>query len=143
MVVSYIITTWAIYQWGYIKTRKCGNITALGNSQTKRGPLKFPQAFFLIIPGSSTPFLITFTPGYCKSCQHFPSPRKSHILNPCMVFFIIIIKSGMCSYTTLYTLFFKVGLSSSKQNSFYLPQWKPIKNDEKCFLFHLKSSFRS
>ena len=21
--------------------------------------------------------------------------------------------------------------------------WKPFKNDEKCFLFHLKSSFRS
>ena len=24
---------------------------------------------------------------------------------------------------------------------FYLLQWKPFKNDEKCFLFHLKSSF--
>ena len=36
---------------------------------------------------------------------------------------------------------FKVGLSPSKQNSFYLLQWKPF-NDEKC-LFHLKSFFRS
>ena len=26
---------------------------------------------------------------------------------------------------------------------FYLLQWKPFKNAEKCFLFHLKSSFRS
>ena len=25
----------------------------------------------------------------------------------------------------------------------YLFEWKPFKNDEKCFLFHLKSSFRS
>ena len=25
----------------------------------------------------------------------------------------------------------------------YLLHWKPFKNDEKCFLFHLKSSFRS
>ena len=24
----------------------------------------------------------------------------------------------------------------------YLLDWKPFKNDEKCFLFHLKSSFR-
>ena len=38
---------------------------------------------------------------------------------------------------------FKVGLSPPKQNSFYLLQWKPFKNDEKCFLFHLKNSFRS
>ena len=33
--------------------------------------------------------------------------------------------------------------SLSKQRPFYLLQWKPLKNDEKCFLFHLKSSFRS
>ena len=26
---------------------------------------------------------------------------------------------------------------------FYLLQWKPFKNDEKCFLFHLKSCFSS
>ena len=37
----------------------------------------------------------------------------------------------------------KVKLSHSKQNSFYLHQWQPFKNDEKCFLFHLKSSFHS
>ena len=103
MAVSYIITTWATYQCDYINTRKCGNITALGNLQTKRGPLKFPQVLFLIISGSSTPFLITPTPGYCKSCQHFHSPRKFHILNPPMA--AIIIKSSMYSYTTLYAIY--------------------------------------
>ena len=30
-----------------------------------------------------------------------------------------------------------------KKFRFYLLQWKPFKNDEKCFLFHLKNSFRS
>ena len=38
---------------------------------------------------------------------------------------------------------FKVELSPSKKISFYLLQWKPFKNNEKCFLFHLKNSFRS
>ena len=38
---------------------------------------------------------------------------------------------------------FKVRLSPSKNISFYLLQWKPFKNDEKCSLFHLKSSLRS
>ena len=37
----------------------------------------------------------------------------------------------------------KVGLSPSKQNYFYLLQWKHFKNDGKWFLFHLKSSSRS
>ena len=37
----------------------------------------------------------------------------------------------------------KVRLPSSKKISFYLLQWKKtFKNDEKCFLFHVKSSFR-
>ena len=35
----------------------------------------------------------------------------------------------------------KVGLSPTKK--FCLLQWKSFKNDEKCFLFHLKSSFCS
>ena len=38
---------------------------------------------------------------------------------------------------------FKVELSPSKKIFFCLLQGKPSKNDEKCFLFHLKSSFRS
>ena len=37
---------------------------------------------------------------------------------------------------------FKVGLSASIKNFFSL-QWWLFKDDEKCFLFHLKSSFRS
>ena len=36
----------------------------------------------------------------------------------------------------------KVGLSPSKKK-FYLVQWYPFKNDEKYFLYYLKSSFRS
>ena len=39
--------------------------------------------------------------------------------------------------------FLKVGLSPSKKKLFYLPHWKPFKNHEKYFLFHLKSSFHS
>ena len=38
---------------------------------------------------------------------------------------------------------FKVRLSPSKKIYFYLHQLKPFKNDEKCFLFHLKSFFCS
>ena len=34
----------------------------------------------------------------------------------------------------------KVGLSPSKNFVYYLLQWWPFKNDEKCFLFLLKSS---
>ena len=37
---------------------------------------------------------------------------------------------------------FKVRLSPSPPKLCYLVEWKPFKNDEKCFLFHLKSSFR-
>ena len=40
-----------------------------------------------------------------------------------------------CSYQTQALNF--------QQNLFYLLQSKPFKNDEKCFLFHLKSSFCS
>ena len=35
---------------------------------------------------------------------------------------------------------FKLG-SHLPKKFFYLLQWKPFKNDENCFLFHLKSSF--
>ena len=40
-------------------------------------------------------------------------------------------------------MLFKVWLLPSKENLFRLLQWNPFKNDEKCFLFHLKISFRS
>ena len=39
-------------------------------------------------------------------------------------------------------MYHKVGLLPSKK-LFYLLQWKPFKNDEKCFSFHLKNCFRS
>ena len=38
---------------------------------------------------------------------------------------------------------FKARLSSSKNILCYLLDWKPFRSDEKCFLFHLKSSFCS
>ena len=40
-------------------------------------------------------------------------------------------------------IFLKVRLSASKNFFYYLHRRKPFKNDEKCFLFHFKSSFRS
>ena len=41
-------------------------------------------------------------------------------------------------------MFIKVGISPSKKNKmFFLFHRNPFKNDQKCFLFHLKSSFRS
>ena len=39
-------------------------------------------------------------------------------------------------------LYLKVGLTPSKNFSLF-PSLKPCKNDEKCFLFHFKSSLRS
>ena len=41
------------------------------------------------------------------------------------------------------SMLIKIGLSPSKKISVYLLQCKLFKNDEKCFLFQLKSSFRS
>ena len=38
---------------------------------------------------------------------------------------------------------FKVGLSPSKKNCFYLLLWKPFKNDEHWSLFHVKNSFHT
>ena len=40
-------------------------------------------------------------------------------------------------------IFTYIGLSLSKKSWFYLLQWKAFKNDEKSFLFHVNSSFRS
>ena len=37
----------------------------------------------------------------------------------------------------------KVGPLTFPKKLCYLLHWKPFKNDEKCLLFHLKSSFRS
>ena len=41
-----------------------------------------------------------------------------------------------------YCTFIKVGLSPFKMN-FFLRHWKTYKDDKKCFLFHLKSTFGS
>ena len=143
MVVSYIITTSAIYQCGYIKTRKCGNITAFWKFTNKK---RTPEIFTSIFLDHSWKLHSFFNHSYSWILQIIPAlpfPQEISYPQPVHVFLVTIIKSGMHSYTTLYILFFKVGLSSFKQNSFYLLRWKPIKNDEKCFLFHLKSFFRS
>ena len=48
------------------------------------------------------------------------------------------------SLSVLILCSFKVGLSPSKKNFFcFIISWKPFKNDGKCILFHLKSSFHS
>ena len=55
----------------------------------------------------------------------------------------------MCvnDFLSSFTIFLNAVLKSDshlpKKNLFYLLQCKPFKNDEKCFLFHLKISFRS
>ena len=38
---------------------------------------------------------------------------------------------------------FKIGFSPFRKTFFFLLLWKPLKNDEKCFLFNLKSFFCS
>ena len=50
--------------------------------------------------------------------------------------------SKILPYVLYPTFEVKVGLSIPNK-MFYLLQWKPFKNDHKCFLFHLKNSFRS
>ena len=52
----------------------------------------------------------------------------------------IIVKISI-KYITLKTI--KIGFSPSKIRKIYLLKWKPFKNDEKCFLFHIKSCVRS
>ena len=37
----------------------------------------------------------------------------------------------------------KLDFHPPKKILFYFLQWKPVKNDEKHFLFHFKNSFRS
>ena len=46
-------------------------------------------------------------------------------------------------FALLFPFKFKVGLLPTKKICFICFWWKPFKNDEKCFLFHLKSSFHS
>ena len=58
---------------------------------------------------------------------------------------ICINSASNCMYFVFRLMFdfLEVRLSRSRKNSFYLLQWKSFKNDEKCFLAHLKSYFRS
>ena len=57
----------------------------------------------------------------------------------CLIPFLWFCQKGLFKYFPV----IKVGLSRSKKILCYLLHWKPFRNDEKWFLFHLKSSFRS
>ena len=45
--------------------------------------------------------------------------------------------SDIVTFISKYS-YLKVELSLPKKSRFYFLQWKPLKNDEKSFLFHLK-----
>ena len=67
--------------------------------------------------------------------------RSIYIYLYLYISYILYIYIGIYQYTFCRSI--KVGLSPSKQNYFYLLQWKSVKNDKKCFLFNHKSSFLS
>ena len=67
----------------------------------------------------------------------FITPQTFMFLQREIVFFKVKTKSLMASWH-----FLKVGLPPLK-NNYFLLQWKPFRNNEKCFLFHLKSFLRS
>ena len=50
---------------------------------------------------------------------------------------------GIQNFTKVFLWKYFFGLLSSKKNLCYLLDWKPFKNDEKCFLFHLENSICS
>ena len=139
MVVSYIITTSAIYQCGYIKTRKCGNITAFWKFTNKK---RTPEIFTSIFLDHSWKLHFFFNHSYSWILQIIPAlpfPQEISYPQPVHVFLVTIIKSGMHSYTTLYILFFKVGLSSFKQNSFICFDESLLKMMKSAFYFILKA----
>ena len=83
-----------------------------------------------------------------KSCKATLQKKKTYHKNQKSNFFFTDRSDDIDSYshgdqTDTVKLMIKVGLSPSKKNLFYLPLWKPFKNDGKGFLFHLKSPFRS
>ena len=67
------------------------------------------------------------------------------IVNSLIVHNLLCCVTVFCSY---WQMFFKLGdlkveVSPSKKKLGYLLDWKLFKNDEKCFLFHLKNFFHS
>ena len=63
--------------------------------------------------------------------------RKHHSKGTFFIHFCsCLVQDRVCFFVCFYIMF-KVGLSPSRQNYFYLLQWKHFKNKEKWFLFHL------
>ena len=77
-----------------------------------------------------------------KLCWH------SGIANHSITHSISLIKKELKACVQSFSFFhqviaFKVGLSTLKKKMCCLLHGKPVRNDEECFSFHLKSSFRS
>ena len=75
--------------------------------------------------------------------ENWSLPKKQLLIAVLKVYYFQSIYSGWTLITTL-TPYIKVGLSPSKKICVVCwLDWKLIKNDKKCFLFHPKSSFCS
>ena len=74
-------------------------------------------------------------------------PNISDLNNPKLTEILLYSKRNVddISNTTMLdgTINFLKWYSGLPKKLFYLLQWKPIKSNEKCFLFYLKTSFRS
>ena len=69
------------------------------------------------------------------------SVKKSHVKPRLILRYCLSRKGHMLNKKLISKL--KVGLLPSKKNCFICVNESPLKKNEKCFLFHLKSSFRS
>ena len=69
------------------------------------------------------------------------SVKKSHVKPRLILRYCLTRKGHMLNKKLISKL--KVGLLPSKKNCFICVNESPLKKNEKCFLFHLKSSFRS
>ena len=91
---------------------------------------------------------------YCKIFGRFYEAKFQNYIraqSACNVFLILWIKwnkdlilhfPNLIAYQTGAQTLNSKKKRKKKKEKCYLLQWKPFKNDEKCFLFHLKSSFR-
>ena len=72
-------------------------------------------------------------------------PLKLGILDgkSCNIYWIYVVVHDETPHNKNMSIHIKVGLSPSKKIYVIYFNGKPFKNDEKCFLFHRKSSFCS